>query len=333
MPAGTSPHFYTHAPETLRPGTLLFGTALAAVFWAGVLLLVGRGGHASGVSIGAYRAEPSSPILFARSSDPAPLSLAAHLPDAPADPLAAWTEGYFKLILVLDALDTNHDRQLSAAEIQLAPAALAKLDLDHDGQLTAEECGAYFGHPPTAANTPDELVATLMAFDRNRDGKLDRRELPERFHGLFAQAGEAGPLTATQIRAIAARYADPETIRRARLIFMRFHPVTFALDSNRDGVLSPEEIRNAPASLLKLDTNGDRRLSSSELIPDLVSRSVARLMTLDRDADGAITPAERQNPYAEGLRELLDNADSNRDGIVTEAEVRAELQRRIHPAR
>jgi hypothetical protein len=48
---------------------------------------------------------------------------------------------------------------------------------------------------------------------------------------------------------------------------------------------------------------------------------------------GAVTPAERQNPYAKSLRELLDDADSNRDGTVTEAQARAELQRRIYPTR
>ena len=40
-----------------------------------------------------------------------------------------------------------------------------------------------------------------------------------------------------------------------------------ALDTNRDGELSPEEIRNAVAALKKLDHNHDGTLDRSELEP------------------------------------------------------------------
>jgi hypothetical protein len=47
-------------------------------------------------------------------------------------------------------------------------------------------------------------------------------------------------------------------------------PVSFlmqALDTNHDGVLDAEEIANASASLLKLDKNGDGKLTADELRP------------------------------------------------------------------
>ncbi len=44
-------------------------------------------------------------------------------------------------------------------------------------------------------------------------------------------------------------------------------PLLDALDTNRDGELSAEEIENAPAALRKLDKNKDGRLSESELRP------------------------------------------------------------------
>ena len=40
-----------------------------------------------------------------------------------------------------------------------------------------------------------------------------------------------------------------------------------ALDTNHDGILSAEEIANAPASLKKLDKNGDGQLTEEELRP------------------------------------------------------------------
>jgi hypothetical protein len=48
---------------------------------------------------------------------------------------------YFHEILVLYALDTNHDQVISAVEIANAPAVLRMLDRNHDGKLSPEECG------------------------------------------------------------------------------------------------------------------------------------------------------------------------------------------------
>ena len=45
------------------------------------------------------------------------------------------------------------------------------------------------------------------------------------------------------------------------------HPLMQALDTDGDGVLSPEEIKNASRSLMKLDKNGDGKLSPDELRP------------------------------------------------------------------
>ncbi len=45
------------------------------------------------------------------------------------------------------------------------------------------------------------------------------------------------------------------------------NPLMEALDTNHDGILSAEEIANAPASLKKLDKNGDGKLTQDELRP------------------------------------------------------------------
>ncbi|MCU0750392.1 MAG: hypothetical protein MUF13_12680 [Akkermansiaceae bacterium] len=45
------------------------------------------------------------------------------------------------------------------------------------------------------------------------------------------------------------------------------HPLMAALDTDKDGALSAEEIAAAPESLAKLDKNGDGKLDRGELFP------------------------------------------------------------------
>ena len=49
--------------------------------------------------------------------------------------------------------------------------------------------------------------------------------------------------------------------------FMRFHPLLSALDVNHDGVISAEEMANAPAILKTLDRNGDGQITPDEMRP------------------------------------------------------------------
>jgi len=199
------------------------------------------------------------------------------------------------------AIDTDHDGTISAAEMQAAPAALRALDANHDGQLTPDELRPPFdgrgprgggdgsvdgrggrgteegrgGAPPASA---DDLIDTLMSFDRNGDGKLDRTEVPDRFQGLFdrADANKDGSLTRDELQQSANATVQAGAGRgrgegegrgfgRGRGPGM--DPLMRALDRNRDGVLSEDEIAGAPDALKALDTNGDGQLSGEELHP------------------------------------------------------------------
>ena len=86
---------------------------------------------------------------------------------------------------LLQALDTDSDRALSAEEIAAAPVSLKKLDKDGDGKISQEEL-----RPPVPAGgvEPSELVERLLESDRNRDGKLSKDELPGRLKSLFDRA-------------------------------------------------------------------------------------------------------------------------------------------------
>ena len=64
---------------------------------------------------------------------------------------------------------------------------------------------------PGANMTPDVVVARLMSFDKNHDGKVARSELPERMQHLLTRGsvGEDGVLDRTEVRRLAE--APPPT--------------------------------------------------------------------------------------------------------------------------
>lgn len=92
---------------------------------------------------------------------------------------------------LMQALDSDKDGELSAAEIAAAAAALKTLDKNSDGKLSAEELRPSLGEvgPGGArAEGNSEAIARFMANDKNHDGKLSAEELPERMKGIMARA-------------------------------------------------------------------------------------------------------------------------------------------------
>ena len=106
---------------------------------------------------------------------------------------------------------------------------LAVFDADHDGVLSAAEI--------------QNAAAALGKLDRNGDGKITPDEMRPPRPG--ESTGPQGPPP--------NRPPVP--------------PVIAALDTNQDGTISAEELKNAPESLKQLDTNGDGELSPEELHP------------------------------------------------------------------
>ncbi|MBS1856028.1 MAG: hypothetical protein JST11_11730 [Acidobacteria bacterium] len=189
------------------------------------------------------------------------------------------------------ALDADRDGVISAAELANAPAALKSLDKNGDGKLTADEVRPQMGErggreggrggreggpgdsqPPSA----DDMVQTLMAFDKNGDGKLTRDELPERMQGLFdrADTDKDGVLTPEEIRKSAQAAAAPAGRggRGEGPGFMRMDPLLAALDTDANGEISAAEIAAAATSLKKLDKNGDGQLTEDEVRPGFGGR-------------------------------------------------------------
>ncbi|MEO8071271.1 MAG: hypothetical protein ABI652_07700 [Acidobacteriota bacterium] len=194
------------------------------------------------------------------------------------------------------ALDTNRDGVISAAELTSAPASLLTLDANHDGQLAGDELrpvpgrggrggegGDFGGRGDRGGDAPaagaDDLADTLMAFDRDGNGKLERAEVPARFQGLFdrADSNKDDVLTRDELKQSAAAQPQaapaPERGRgggRGGFGGQGRGPaggdaILGALDANGDRRLSASEIAAASTSLKALDVNRDGQLSGDEI--------------------------------------------------------------------
>jgi hypothetical protein len=95
--------------------------------------------------------------------------------------------------------------------------------------------------------------AALRRLDWNHDGKLSPEEC-----GFYL-----GEKPKTKL--------DPQLVQRARLDFMRLNPVLATLDTDHDGEISADEIKNSAAALRTLDKNRDGSLTPDELLPDALT--------------------------------------------------------------
>ena len=193
---------------------------------------------------------------------------------------------------IFQALDTDHDNTLTGPEIDGAASVLKAMDKNGDGKVAPDEIPMPAGRgrgdgrgrggsgvgdeAPAAPPTPDEMVATLMAFDKNTDGKLTKAEVPERMQGMFerADANHDGVLTAEEIKTAAAAQPQPAANRPGgegrrgeggRAGGGPADALFSALDKDGDGTLSEDEIAGAPAALRTLDKDGNGTVSLEEL--------------------------------------------------------------------
>jgi hypothetical protein len=105
-------------------------------------------------------------------------------------------------------------------------------------------------------------------------------------------------------------------------------PLLAVFDTDHDGVLSAEEIKNASAVLAKLDKNGDGQITKEEMRPPRPDGKDAGpppnrrplppvIAALDKNKDGTISADELKNA-SESLKQL----DTNGDGELSPDELR-----------
>ena len=265
-------------------------------------------------------ADPAPARPAAREGDPAEIFKRF---DKDSDGKLSKDEAPERLRQFFDRVDANSDGKIDAAEFREVAGRLA---------------GGAPGRPAAGGGEGElaEIIRRLSAdgFDRNdanKDGKITLEEVPEgrqreAFKRVIERVDADGDKAVTKEEfakaALAARDAGAGPIPLIRL-----------LDADSNGEISAEEIANAPKVLLKLDRNSDGKLSRDELpgpptggTPDpraMAEQMQRRLKDADKNGDGKIQKDEAPPPLAA----VFDRADTNSDGALDEAEVRAAIER------
>lgn len=161
----------------------------------------------------------------------------------------------------LQTLDADDDGILSADEIKDAPAALQKLDKNGDGKLTRDEW-----QPPMRPGPQGEGERPGGPRDGERprggprDGERPRGGPRDGERPRGGEGDEKG-------RAPEEKRERPDGGERTRGERSPAPPLVGALDADRDGALSAEEIAQSSAALAKLDQNKDGQLGPREYGP------------------------------------------------------------------
>jgi Ca2+-binding EF-hand superfamily protein len=181
------------------------------------------------------------------------------------DPKGGFPVTYFQVILVLGALDADHNGIISPSEIANAPIVLRGLDRNHDGKLTPDECGQGPGDSSIKGGVAEHARLEFMHFNPVL-AALD--------------ADHNGEISASEIQ------NAPAALK--------------ALDKNGDGKLTqdevlPDPVANAVGFVMRLDENGDGKISEDERSGELARRYRDLLDAADQNKDGIVTLEELAN--------------------------------------
>jgi Ca2+-binding EF-hand superfamily protein len=175
------------------------------------------------------------------------------------------------------ALDADADGILSATEIASAPAALLTLDKNNDGQLTPDELyggrGGMGGQLPPAGNGPGGrgpggpgAQPVFAALDANLDGVIDAQEIASAPAALLTlDKNNDGQLTPDELYGPRGGRGGQQPPAGDAPGGPPPQAVINALDANHDGVIDTQEIAKASEALLTLDKNKDGQLTPDEL--------------------------------------------------------------------
>ena len=196
------------------------------------------------------------------------------------------------------ALDIDDDGEISAGEVDAAPASLASLDDDGDGRLSRDELRPRRDGPRVFFGSPANLPEGTRMMTLGPDEELDIADLPPQLRSLLSPADGDGDGTATGMEILAAMMAaqgsepgdgepgdgEPGSAEGPAAPSQGTGaggegpwapmPLMATLDADRDGTVSESEIESAAQSLRTLDTDGDGRISTDGTA--LPARALAR---------------------------------------------------------
>ena len=226
-----------------------------------------------------------------------------------------------------------------------AKKQFSRMDADGDGKLTREELGERARMIDRADKDEDGAVSLdefrqFMA-ERRREAGAGRGGEERRGRGGDERRGRGGDerrgRATDERRGRGAR--EKRDARRPRGGDRGPSPLLAALDADKDGRLSKDELAQAVKLMDKFDANQDGFLDGVELRQAMGGRGgrergaegrgrgrggpgqmlLERTKRMDRDGDGTVTRKEFDQTQEGDFKRL----DRNGDGVITEDEVRA----------
>lgn len=194
---------------------------------------------------------------------------------------------------VLDAIDADKDGELSAEEIANAATTLKTLDKNSDGKLDMVEMrpnfegmGRGFGGPPggpgfgggSGGGGSEEMKNRLIAMDANKNGKLEKDEIPERMQSMFSRAdkNEDGAIDKEEMNAMVRERAGGQGGGFG------------GAGGSGSGQGGPGGREFLAQMMERADADKDGKLSGDEIPPFMRER----LEQTDTNKDGALDKAE-----------------------------------------
>ena len=113
-----------------------------------------------------------------------------------------------------------------------------------------------------------------------------------------------------------------------------------SMDANGDGKISPDEHAAAAARMFeKMDANGDGKVTAAEMsaahqkmtgkkMEKGEMTAAEKIKMLDTNGDGVLTADE----HATGAKAMFDKMDTDHDGYLSKAEVKAGHEKFMHKA-
>ena len=223
--------------------------------------------------------------------------------------------------------DKQDKAPAGAAILKMTPEQLLKLwDKNKDGFVDKEEL-------------PAQVQQLFEQFDRNGDGKLDVKELGQLLETLKKRRAQQD---AQQGK---AKGKNNDIDREVDALLRR-------LDTNKDGKISREEAAGRPLAKAfnQLDKNKDGYLDRIELIPwaqrtamagsnqagkgqpgaEVARSSIFDFDALDKDADGRLTREELQGTT---WADAFDKIDTNKDGKIDRKEFETYVRQQVDGAK
>ncbi len=198
---------------------------------------------------------------------------------------------------------------------------------EQPGRLTVAIGGSLLTFYTNDTVADDDFAArakqVLEMFDQNKDGYLEKSEVPEALQGQLGrfeavdvdEDGKAYPQEIEEFLAqqqaglraqIHAKATDSEDVLFA------------ALDADHDDRLDSRELKGAPERLKALDQNGDGQITADEL-PELLLVGLARGSLENADATFAGPPAIAKAADDKAPR-WFTAMDANQDGAISRRE-------------